>query len=82
MKVDYQKQKQLKESLNYKGIIFILITAIFLIIVGALFKIMHWGFGAEALVNGNTILAAGLILKVVALIWFMISLLTAKKKLN
>ncbi len=67
--------------MNNKAIIIILILAILLIIVGALFKIMHWGFGEGALVNGNTILATGLGLKVVALMLFMIRFLKGNKKL-
>ncbi|KQC33460.1 hypothetical protein AAU57_09145 [Nonlabens sp. YIK11] len=59
-----------------KGFIIILIVAIILIITGALFKIMHWGFGEGTLINGNTILATGLVLKVVALFAFMGNILT------
>ncbi|WP_146126705.1 hypothetical protein [Nonlabens agnitus] len=65
-----------------KAFILILLIAMILIITGALFKIMHWGFGEGAWINGNTILATGLTLKVAALLGFMISWLTAKKKLN
>ncbi len=63
-----------------KFIAIILVVAILLIIVGALFKIMHWGFGEEAIVNGNTILATGLGLKVIALVLFMIPFLKGSKQ--
>ncbi|AZQ44164.1 hypothetical protein [Nonlabens ponticola] len=50
-----------------------------LIVTGALFKILHWGFGENAFINGNVILATGLALKVMALIVFMGKLLKANK---
>jgi hypothetical protein len=68
--------------LKNKTIIIILIFAFLLIVIGALFKIMHWGFGEVALVNGNTILATGLGLKVVALVLFMFRLLITNKRIN
>jgi len=66
--------------LKNKAIIIILIFAILFIVIGALFKILHWGFGEGALVNGNTILATGLVLKVFALVLFMFRFLTLNKK--
>ncbi|WP_148311375.1 GldL-related protein [Nonlabens marinus] len=63
-----------------KTIIIILAVGVFLIIVGALFKILHWGFGEGAWVNGNTILATGLTLKVVALVSFITKFLNGYKK--
>jgi hypothetical protein len=51
-----------------------------LIVIGALFKILHWGFGEEAWINGNFILATGLALKVLALVLFMIKFLIINKK--
>jgi hypothetical protein len=66
--------------LKGKTIIIILIFAILLIVIGALFKILHWGFGQEAWINGNFILATGLALKVLALVLFMIKFLIINKK--
>ncbi len=64
---------------NKTLIIVVFAIGIVFIITGALFKVLHWGFGEEAWINGNTILATGLALKVMALSMFVIGYVTGNK---